>query len=91
MAFVDTMTDAEIDVILERFDATGPKLQRRIIAELTCKAAAADGLHAALSRLANAAETLVGSDPDMPGYRDDEREFDAALEGARAALEGTEE
>lgn len=31
------MTDAEIDVLLERFDQTEPKLQRRIIARFVCE------------------------------------------------------
>jgi hypothetical protein len=36
-----------------------------------------------LKRLADAAETLVGSHPDSPGFPNDEAEFEAALEEAR--------
>lgn len=36
------LSDAEVDKVLERFDATDPKLQRRIIAELVQRAALAD-------------------------------------------------
>lgn len=31
------MTDAEIDVLLERYDQTDPKLQRRIVAHFVCE------------------------------------------------------
>jgi hypothetical protein len=40
-------------------------------------------LRSALLNLADAAETCVGSDPELPGFEDDEREFDRALEAAR--------
>lgn len=38
------LTDAEVDVLLERFDQTEPKLQRRIIATFVAKAIEAEGL-----------------------------------------------
>lgn len=38
------MSDAEIDELLERFDATEPALQRRIIARLAEKSVAAEVL-----------------------------------------------
>lgn len=44
MAFVDSMSEREIDSLLERFDATAAPLQRRIVAELTVKASMAEEL-----------------------------------------------
>ncbi len=38
------LTDAEIDELLERFDLTEPRLQRRIIADFVAKAAVSDDL-----------------------------------------------
>jgi hypothetical protein len=37
-AEVNDLSDAEVDIILERFDQTDPKLQRRIIAQLVIQA-----------------------------------------------------
>ncbi len=45
----EELTDAEIDHLLERFDQTDPKLQRRIIASFVVKASAAAELQAALN------------------------------------------
>jgi hypothetical protein len=52
-------------------------------ADILYRSAALEG---ALRGLADAAETFAGSEPDMPSHEDTEREFDAALAAARAAL-----
>lgn len=48
--------------------------------------AAAPNLLAACERLTIAAEVFAGSEPDMPTYKADEREFEEALKEARAAI-----
>lgn len=52
----DELTDAEIDVLLERFDQTDPKLQRRIVARLVADAA----------RLREALEFVRDEEPRPP-------------------------
>jgi hypothetical protein len=37
MAKASELTDAEVDMLLERFDKTDPKLQRRIVADFVGK------------------------------------------------------
>jgi hypothetical protein len=44
MAFVDSLSDREIDSLLTKFDATAAPLKRRIVAELTVKASMAEEL-----------------------------------------------
>lgn len=62
MALVDTMTDDEVDFILERFDQTKPELQRRIIAEFAIRAEMATSLLGAsrdMARVVRAIEKYV--------------------------------
>ncbi len=47
-------------------------------------------LRQALGRLADAAETLASSEPDMPSHRATAREFDDALDTARTVLKATD-
>lgn len=68
MAFVDTLTDAEIDRILARYDATDPKLQRRILAQAVWRGAAVTEFHDAIEAIVPfVAEDFPGGDPDAEG------------------------
>ncbi len=54
-----TLTNAEIDKLLERFDQTAPRLQRRIIAEFAARAALADDLQRQRDALRAALESAA--------------------------------
>lgn len=73
MAFVDSMSEREIDALLDRFDATESPLQRRIVAELMVQSSMAKELLEACRSL------LVCSLPrDVAGER--------AVDKARVAV-----
>lgn len=76
-----SMSDSEIDELLERLDQTEPKLQRRIIAKLTEKAALAEKFLEACEAIdaIDCCEGYTFPDSDWPKLWD-------ALSKARAAI-----
>ena len=67
-ALVDTLTDEDIDKVLERYDQTDPKLQRRIFAELALRAGQVDELEATLEDLEATLEDEEASHLDTHAY-----------------------
>lgn len=73
----DDLTDSEVDELLERFDQTEPRLQRRIIAQLVIDR---ERLRSALERLmavVNPPDTVLVDEYDQ--YRQVMREARSAL------------
>lgn len=82
MALIDSMTEAEIDSLLDRYDQTEPKLQRRIACEFMLRTTRAEALldsaQAELYKLAKFKayvhqrldEAGIPADPDSPHKAD---------------------
>lgn len=86
MAMVDELTDAEIDVILEKFDKTEPALQRRIIAEAFVELEDDRETNAKLIAACRALPTFDLDNPDAADFKDNAGKFMTAMRLAREAL-----